>query len=93
MESNLAMNSREKGSSYFLDITNDVCPLTFVRSKLLLERLSPGDIAEIRLTGSEPLANVPRSLSEDGHQILSLAPEEEDAGDAAIYRLVVRRGS
>ncbi|MGB8274637.1 MAG: sulfurtransferase TusA family protein [Alphaproteobacteria bacterium] len=86
------MSARENPRRYFLDITGDVCPLTFVKTKLLLERLSPGDIAEIRLTGAEPVENVPRSVREDGHEIVAFAPEQGmPSGPEAIYRLVVRR--
>jgi TusA-related sulfurtransferase len=45
-------------ADYFLDITSDVCPLTFVKTKLLIERMRPGQIAEIRLSRGEPLENV-----------------------------------
>ena len=31
----------------FLDITSEVCPMTFVKTKLMLERLAPGAIAEV----------------------------------------------
>lgn len=77
---------------HFLDITQEVCPLTFVKTKLLLERLAPGEVAEIRLSAGEPLDNVPRSVREAGHAVLSLEPEETGAGGGpAVYRLVVRR--
>ena len=49
-------------ANYVLDITRDVCPLTFVKTKLLLERMASGETAEIRLKGAEPLENVPRSV-------------------------------
>lgn len=77
---------------YFLDITDDVCPLTFVRTKLLLERMPAGSIAVIRLKGAEPLANVPRALALAGHEIL--ANEAEDgtpAGNGMPHRLTVRK--
>ena len=92
MESKRTAKSKEGSGRYFLDITGDVCPLTFVKTKLLLERLSPGDIVEIRLTGAEPLANVPRSVRDDGHEVLDLSPEAgSPEGPAGTYRLVVRR--
>ncbi|MGZ8995818.1 MAG: sulfurtransferase TusA family protein, partial [Rhodospirillales bacterium] len=34
---------------FFIDITADVCPMTFVRTKLLIERMASGQTAEIRL--------------------------------------------
>jgi TusA-related sulfurtransferase len=58
-----------------LDITRDICPMTFVRTRLLLDRLSPGATVRIRLTGREPLGNVPKSARELGHTVVSLAPE------------------
>jgi TusA-related sulfurtransferase len=74
----------------FLDLTGFVCPMTFVRTKLLLEKMSPGEIATIRLNGGEPIQNVPRSVKEHGHEVLSLDPEE-GAGPDGPYHLVIRK--
>ena len=68
-----------------IDITAEVCPMTFVRTKLRLERMKPGEILSVRLMGEEPLRNVPRAAREEGHSILSI----EDAGDAHI--VIIRR--
>jgi len=73
---------------YFLDITKDVCPLTFVKTRLLIERMSSGQRARVRLQGAEPLENVPRSVAELGHAVLALAPEEPGS---AIYLLDIRK--
>jgi TusA-related sulfurtransferase len=62
-------------ADYYLDITTDVCPMTFVRARLLVERMAPGQTAEIRLKGEEPLANVPASIAELGHIVEGLVPE------------------
>lgn len=75
---------------HLLDITGDVCPMTFVRAKLLIEKMLPGKVAEIRLKGSEPLNNVPRSLAELGHEIVSMNREEGES-DTGVHRLVVRK--
>ena len=74
--------------NYSLDITNEVCPMTFVKTKLLVERMAPGEVMEVRLKGTEPLGNVPRSLAELGHEIVSLTPEPGE-GSTGIHRLVV----
>ena len=76
---------------HFLDITDLVCPMTFVHTKLLIERIPVGAIAEIRLNAGEPLKNVPRSLREHGHEILSLMPEA-GAAESGPYRLLVCKG-
>lgn len=60
-----------------LDITHEVCPMTFVRTKLLLEKMAVGQTATIRLRGEEPWANVPRSVRDLGHRLLDL----RDLGD------------
>ena len=49
--------------------------MTFVKTKLKIEAMAPGDVLILRLKGAEPLENVPRSLGEEGHTILSLEPE------------------
>jgi TusA-related sulfurtransferase len=60
----------------FLDITEEICPFTFVKTKLLLEEMAVGEVAEIRLNSGEPLVNVPRSAAEAGHAVLSVEPED-----------------
>jgi len=73
----------------FLDVTAEVCPFTFVKTKLLLEDMKPGEVAEIRLNAGEPLVNVPRSATESGHRVLSVEPEDEGR---ARWRLRIERG-
>ncbi len=81
---------------YYIDITGDTCPLTFVKTKLLLEKMPPGALATVRLKGAQPLDNVPRSVRAHGHDVISLAPEGGSAGaglgDPRLpHILVVRR--
>jgi len=73
-------------TDYRLDITTEVCPLTFVKTKLLLERMQPGDTAVVRLMRGEPLENVPRSIAELGHTIVSLDPESAGS-DVHVLKL------
>ena len=77
--------------SHFLDITDDVCPMTFVRTRLLIEKMAPGEIAEIRLTDGEPLENVPDSVTELGHHILGIEAEQGDDGGPVIHRIRIRK--
>lgn len=80
----------EKTADVFLDITSQVCPLTFVRTKLCVERMEAGQTLEVRLNAGEPLENVPRSLAELGHRIIALTPENP-ADPHGAHRLVVRK--
>ena len=61
-----------------IDITGEVCPMTFVRTKLRLERMRPGEILSVRLRGEEPLRNVPKAARDEGHIILGIVPEGSD---------------
>ena len=70
-----------------LDITGEVCPMTFVRTRLALDRMAPGQILSVRLRGDEPLRNVPRTAREQGHEVISL-----DTGSDGVSRLLLRRG-
>ena len=78
-------------SDFFIDITGETCPLTFVKTKLLIERMPQGATAGVRLRGTEPLENVPRSVKEHGHSVLSLEPEDADAPADGVHLLVFRK--
>ena len=52
-----------------LDITPYTCPMTWVRTKLALEALAPGDELDVRCRPGEALENVPRSAREAGHAV------------------------
>ncbi len=77
-------------TDHFLDITAYVCPITFVKTKLLIEKMKSGETAEVRLTGAEPLENVPRSVAEEGHEVISLVADPP-GGAAAVHILRLRK--
>ena len=52
--------------------------MTFVRTKLRLERMKSGEILSVRLRGEEPLRNVPKAAREEGHSILWIIAEGND---------------
>ena len=69
---------------HFLDITADVCPMTFVRTRLLIERMASGDTATIVLRGTEPIENVPASVRELGHRVVAMRPLRDDPERASL---------
>ena len=79
-----------QAADHLIDITGDVCPITFVKTKLALEKLAPGRILAVDLKGREPLENVPRSAREAGHEVLEIDPPGDTAPDA-IHRVFIRR--
>jgi tRNA 2-thiouridine synthesizing protein A len=70
-----------------IDITRDVCPMTFVKTRIALDRLSPGQTLLVRLRGDEPVRNVPRTATEQGHTVL----EKREEADGTVL-LLIRKG-
>ena len=60
-----------------VDITDVVCPVTFVKTKVALEELEDGEILQVHLNDGEPVQNVHRSVKDEGHQILKLVDNED----------------
>ena len=69
-----------------VDITDVVCPVTFVKAKVALEELDEVQILSIRINDGEPVHNVPRIIKEEGHQILKLDDNED-----GTYTLYVKK--
>ena len=61
-----------------VDITDKVCPLTFVKAKVAIDELDDGEVIAIRMNDGEPVANVPRSIKDEGHQILKLVNNNDE---------------
>ena len=67
------------------DYRGVACPLNYVKAKLALEAMQPGQILTLVL-GKEGAQNVPASATRDGHKVLSVTQE----GDT--WRVVIRKG-
>ena len=52
-----------------LDITGLTCPMTWVKTKLELERMGAGEELEVRCREGEALENVPRQARDAGHGV------------------------
>jgi TusA-related sulfurtransferase len=70
-----------------LDITDEICPMTFVRTRLALDRMQPGQVLLVKLRGDEPVRNVPRTAKEQGHAVVAM---ETTSDGVTLLRL--RRG-
>lgn len=71
----------------FVDITDVVCPVTFVKAKVALEEIENGQTLEIKLNDGEPIQNVPRSLKNEKHKVLSV-----NKNDDGTYTIIVVKG-
>ena len=68
-----------------LDLRGTPCPINFVRTKLQLEKMSPGSLLEVWLDAGEPIEQVPDSLKMEGYLLECLT----DCSD--YFALQVRR--
>ena len=62
------MNMKKK-EKILLDITNDKCPITFVKTKIALEKLQANQYLNVYVKEGEALDGLPSSLKELGYQI------------------------
>jgi TusA-related sulfurtransferase len=69
-----------------IDITGEICPMTFVHTRLALDRLPPGAVLRVRLSGDEPRRNVPRTAMAQGHAVLA----DSTAADG-VTTLLIRK--
>ncbi len=63
-------NSSDVQPHVQLDLRGTPCPLNFVRTKLRLEQMPPGQILEVWLDLGEPIEQVPNSLQMSGYTIV-----------------------
>jgi len=71
----------------FIDITDVVCPITFVKVKVAIEELEQGQILEIQMNEGESIQNVPRSLKDEGHRVVSV-----ESNDDSTFTVFVEKG-
>ncbi|MCC9621268.1 sulfurtransferase TusA family protein [Thalassospira sp. MA62] len=77
-----------KSPDQTIDITADVCPMTFVRTRLKLETMTPGQVLEVILGDGEPLKNVPQSVTDMGDEVIELV---EISNAPGTYRLTIQK--
>jgi tRNA 2-thiouridine synthesizing protein A len=68
-----------------LDLRGVICPYNFVKTKLKLETMDPGQTLAVILDDGDPIKNVPRSVSDDGHTVLLQEPW------AQAYRVIIQK--
>ncbi|MBM4017551.1 MAG: sulfurtransferase TusA family protein [Planctomycetes bacterium] len=69
-----------------VDVTGSRCPMTFVRVKVALDGLAPGEVLELVLLEGEQMQDVPKNLKDEGHRVLAVVRK------GPKYHLLVRKG-
>jgi TusA-related sulfurtransferase len=70
-----------------VDITDMVCPMTFVKAKVALEELEIGQVLAVTLNEGEPAENVPRSFKEEGQEVLDFIDNGNGTYDLIVKKL------
>lgn len=73
-----------------LDLRGVMCPLNYVKTKLKLEMMETGERLEVWLDAGDPIKNVPASLRNDGHTILT---EEPLGPEASHFKVLVQKSA
>jgi TusA-related sulfurtransferase len=74
-----------------IDIRGQVCPLTWVRTRIALGRIRPGEVLEVLLREGEPLENVPLTARQEGHRTVKL--ERAVGEEEGIWCVWLERGA
>jgi TusA-related sulfurtransferase len=83
----IAMCPTTVNPDHRIDISSEICPMTFVLVRLALDQMKAGQVLEIRLRGAEPRRNIPLTAQEQGHEVISIT--DENKGESII---LLRRG-
>lgn len=70
-----------------VDITDVVCPMTFVKAKVAMEEIEVGQVLAVTMNEGESVQNVPRSFKEEGQQILKLIDNENGTYDLIVKKV------
>lgn len=74
-----------------LDVRRVACPMTWVKTRIALDPLAPGESLEVLLAEGEPLDSVPRTAELEGHRVTARVPAPEEG--AGSWRVVLVKGS
>jgi tRNA 2-thiouridine synthesizing protein A len=69
-----------------LDIRGDICPITFVKAKLAIEKMETGQVLKVLIDYAPSAENVPRSLAHEGHEVVRVTRE-----DGPLWTVLVRK--
>ncbi len=69
-----------------LDLRGVMCPYNYVKTKLKLEEMKPGQVLAVIIDDGEPIRNVPRSARDEGHRVLEIQKYD------AAFRVYMERG-
>ncbi|WP_029519920.1 sulfurtransferase TusA family protein [Persephonella sp. IF05-L8] len=70
-----------------LDLKGEVCPFTFVKSKLIMEQMEPGQVLRVILDYKPSVENVPKSMREEGQEVLEINQIDDNLWEVIIRKV------
>ncbi|MBI5117642.1 sulfurtransferase TusA family protein [Candidatus Poribacteria bacterium] len=70
-----------------INLKGEVCPYTFVKSKLAIEEMLPGQVLRVIVDYVPATKNVPRSMQNEGNSVLDVSKLNDND-----WQIVVRKG-
>jgi len=70
-----------------LDIRGEVCPFTFVKSKLVLEQMELGQVLRVILDYPPSVESVPKSMREEGQEVLAINQIDNNTWEILIRKV------
>jgi TusA-related sulfurtransferase len=70
-----------------LDVRGEVCPFTFVKSKLMLEQMELGQVLKVILDYPPSVENVPKSMREEGQEVLAINQLDNNTWEILIRKV------
>ena len=83
--SNVSAPQEEKTANIQKDFRGVACPMNFVKTKIVLSTMQSGQLLEILLDDGQPINNVPGSVRQEGHEVIST----EKTGDH--WKVLIRK--
>ena len=79
------MKNGQEQANAEIDLRGVMCPYNYIKTKLKLEGMAPGQILAVILDEGEAIQNVPRSVENDGHIIVQQEPYQSG------HRILIRK--
>lgn len=79
-------NAKEINPDKTIDLKGEVCPYTFVKTKLALEEMDLNQILEVVVDHEPAVKNVPRSLKNEGQNVLAI-----DKMNDTDWKIVIKK--
>lgn len=70
-----------------LDLKSEVCPFTFVKSKLMIEQMDLGQVLKVILDYKPSVENVPKSFQDEGQEVLEVKQVADNLWEVYVRKV------